>query len=340
MTNIYVTGDINLLNIHKPTQPFRHLKSVLQPADVIFSNLECCFYDTEREAALKGREGFYVPTHLAKALVDASITTVGLANNVNFGAKAILSSCKTLDKMGIQYAGAGPNKTSAYGPIIVEHHGIKIGFLQRSSIYWPTDHAALEHTPGIATLAAHTAYQPTLPHKPGSPPIVYTWADQDELAKFTEEIRALKKRVDLIISSHHWGLKEEVLQYQIEIAHAAVDAGADVVMGHGAHMPLAVEMYKERPIFYGLAHLFFLMGHGGKRQTGDGLIGKILVKGKQIHEVRFSMVNTTADDQAIPLTEVELRGKLTKFQARYRSFGTRLFQEGEDVIVWRQNQTN
>jgi poly-gamma-glutamate capsule biosynthesis protein CapA/YwtB (metallophosphatase superfamily) len=43
-----------------------------------------------------------------------------------------------------------------------------------------------------------------------------------------------------------------VLDYQVEIAHTAIEAGADLVMGHGPHMPLGIEVYKGKPIFYGV----------------------------------------------------------------------------------------
>lgn len=328
--HIYLTGDINLLNVTDASKPFKQLKLILEPADLIFSNLECCFFDTGQLGTIKGREGFFVPTRLVDALVDGGITAVGMANNVNYGPEAIRSSIKTLDRLGIQHAGAGMNRNEAHRPIIVEHNQLKIGFLQRSSIFWPANHIALDDYPGIAILKAHTAYEPTLPHKPGSPPIVHTWAGLAGLAEFKQEISDLKKRCGLVISSHHWGLKEEVFDYQIEIAHAAIDAGADVVMGHGAHMPLPIELYKGKPIFYGLAHLFFLMGHGGKRQTGDGLIAKLTVEDKQITDIRFSMVETTAEDQSIPITKERLTKRLATFPS---TDSTILTQEQDEVIV-------
>ena len=43
-----------------------------------------------------------------------------------------------------------------------------------------------------------------------------------------------------------------ILAYQVEIAHTAIDAGADLVMGHGPHTPLGIEIYQDKPIFYGV----------------------------------------------------------------------------------------
>ena len=59
-----------------------------------------------------------------------------------------------------------------------------------------------------------------------------------------------------------------------EIAHAAIDAGADIVMGHGPHYSLPVEMYKGRPIYYGLGNLSFHTGHVGRKHARLGRHGR------------------------------------------------------------------
>lgn len=332
-TSIYLTGDINLMSVGPADRPFAHIAPIFQPADLVFSNLECCFFDTDQPQTLKGREGFFVPTALARHLKELNLSAVGLANNVNFGPEPILSSIKTVNGIGIQHAGAGENRSAAHAPIIVEHAGLKVGFLQRSSIHWTFDHAALDDRPGIAILKAHTAYEPTLSHKPGSPPLIHTWANPAGLAEFKQEISDLKKQCDVVISSHHWGLKETVFDYQIEIAHAAIDSGADIVIGHGAHMPLPIEVYQNRPIFYGLAHLFFLTGHGGKRQTGDGMVAKITVENKQITDVRFSMVETTSENQAVPINSDGAQNRLTAFKKSNALFDTRFRLKTDELIV-------
>jgi len=48
----------------------------------------------------------------------------------------------------------------------------------------------------------------------------------------------------VVVASFHWGLHRDVLQYMTEIAHRAIDAGADLVIGHGPHYSLPVEVYK------------------------------------------------------------------------------------------------
>ena len=110
--------------------------------------------------------------------MTAGIAAVGIANNVNYGEAAILASIARLDQLGIAHTGAGANRAAARAPAIVERGGLRFGFLQRSSVYWPTNHEAGENAAGIAVIRGHTAYQvPThgcagIPpmNRPGIPP--------------------------------------------------------------------------------------------------------------------------------------------------------------------------
>ena len=84
-----------------------------------------------------------------------------------------------------------------------------------------------------------------------------------------------------------------------EIAHAAIDAGADVVIGHGPHYSLPVEAYRGKPIFYGLGSFSFHTGHGGRRH-GDwiGMMAEVTVdrggvSGAGFRFVRHNDANAT-----------------------------------------------
>jgi hypothetical protein len=93
-------------------------------------------------------------------------------------------------------------------------------------------------------IRGHTAYHVPMgriapgvppPNRPGVPPLIVTWADKDYLAEFGKDIEGLRTRADIVVASCHWGLGREPLQYMTDIAHAAIDAGADIVVGHGPH---------------------------------------------------------------------------------------------------------
>lgn len=276
-TSLILTGDVNLMNVTDPAVPFALVAPLFHRADVVFGNLECCLYDPPNGHVVE-HEGFHAsPEAGGQALKLAGFDAVGIANNVNYGEAAILSSIDALDRTGIPHTGAGANRQAARAPVVVEKNGRRYGFLQRSSVYWPTNHEAAENAPGIAVIQAHTAYQvpmhktrPEIPpmNRPGLPPVVITWTDPRYLSWLREDIAALRAKGDVVVASFHWGLGREVLAYMTEIAHAAIDAGADIVIGHGPHHFLPAEVYRRKPIFYGLGSFSFHTGHGG-RKHGD-----------------------------------------------------------------------
>src|SRR2546426_11690400 len=240
---LMLTGGVNLKNVTDPQVPFSRVNDTLRQADVLFGNLECCFYEPATGHPLD-REGFYAPLASAQALVIGGYHAVGNANNVNYGEEAIRSSLRQLDAIGIPYTGAGENRGAARAPAIATHEGLRFGFVQRTSVYWANGHEATDNSPGVAVLTGRTAYEPMLQtrragvppaNRPGLPPAILTWADARSLAEFTADLRELRRGAGILVSSHHFGLAEAVLDYQVEIAHAPIAAGADLVMGHGPH---------------------------------------------------------------------------------------------------------
>lgn len=304
-----LVGDVNLMNVEDARVPFARVGTVLRAADLVFANLECCLYNPPPDHTVE-QEGFFADPEIAgAALREVGIAAVGLANNVNYGAAAILASIAQLDRLGIAHTGAGANLAAARAPAMVARDGVRIGFLQRSSVYWPTNHEASARGPGIAALRAHTAYQvpahktrPEIPpmNRPGVPPIILTWPDRAYLDAFTDDIAALRRAVDIVVASCHWGLGEEVLDYMRDIAHAAIDAGADIVIGHGPHYSLPVETYKGRPIFYGLGSFSFHTGHGGRRH-GDwiGMMAEVKVGRAGIAAPRFRFVRHNEANETV-----------------------------------------
>jgi poly-gamma-glutamate synthesis protein (capsule biosynthesis protein) len=338
---LLLTGDVNLMNVDDPRVPFARVAAPLRAADLLFGNLECCLYSPPAERSLAD-EGFYAPPAAGEALTLAGYHAIGTANNVNYGPAAIGHSLRELDRLGIAHTGSGANRAAAYAPAIVERKGMRFGLLQRTSVYWPTNHEAGEHAAGVAVIRGHTAYQlplhktrPEVPpaNRPGVPPVIVTWADPQYLARFREEVAALRRQVDVVIASHHWGLYQEVLEYMREIAHAAIDAGADVVVGHGPHFVLPVEFYQGRPIFYGMGNFSFHTGHGG-RKHGDwvGLLARVLLEERAIKRVALSFVRHNDRNETLlraPGEEPEALRDLTERSAR---LGTRIAVEGDEVV--------
>jgi hypothetical protein len=164
--------------------------------------------------------------------------------------------------------------------------------------------------------------------------VILTWADAKSLAGFTDDLRALRTRADIVVASHHWGLFEEVLDYQVEIAHAAIEAGADVVMGHGPHYACAVEMYRGKPIFYGLGSFSFHTGHGGRRH-GDwiGMMTQVEAGPGGVVGARFRFVRHNAANETVPCTLADEAPIFGRLAATSAALGATLVPEGDWLRV-------
>jgi poly-gamma-glutamate synthesis protein (capsule biosynthesis protein) len=137
-----------------------------------------------------------------------------------------------------------------------------------------------------------------------------------------------------VVASHHWGLFEDVLEYQVEIAHAAIDAGADVVMGHGPHYACAIEMYRDRPIFYGLGSFSFHTGHGG-RAHGNwvGMLARLTFEDSALTEVAFSLVRHDEDNATYLCDPREDTEAAEPIARRCEALGTKLSISGSEMIA-------
>ena len=339
---LILTGDVNLMNVTDPSIPFRHVAAELHAADAVFSNLECCLNLPARRS--HATEGFFADPKVGiEALRLSGIRAVGIANNVNYGTDNIYASIARLDELGLPHTGAGPNLAAARAPVIIAQNGFRVGAVQRSSVYWPTDHEAFDDAPGIAVIRGHTAYHvPTgrmAPHiqpanRPGVPPLIVTWADPAYLAEFRNDIEALCPQADIVVASCHWGLNREPLQYMTDIAYAAIDAGADIVMGHGPHYPLPIEIYNGKPIFYGLGNLTFSSGHLGRKHAGwIGMLVDLVYDRGAVTECSFRFVRSNENSESYLSKVADETETLNDLTARSAKRGATLKPDSNNISV-------
>jgi poly-gamma-glutamate capsule biosynthesis protein CapA/YwtB (metallophosphatase superfamily) len=339
---LILAGDVNLMNVTDSTVPFRQVADQLHAADVVFANLECCLHLPSRRS--HANEGFFADPQVGgEALRTAGIHAVGIANNVNYGSVNIAASIARLDQVGVLHTGAGPDLAAARAPAIVARNGLRVGIVQRSSVYWPTDHEAHADSPGIAVIPGHTAYHVPMgrvapgvppPNRPGVPPLIVTWADAAYLGEFRKDIETLRPHADVVVASCHWGLGREPPQYMTEIAHAAIDAGADVVIGHGPHYALPVEVYKSRPVFYGLCNLTFGTGHFGRKHAGwIGMLVEVTFERGCVTECYFRLVRSNEKDESYLCRLADEAEALADLGERSRKLGACFKPEGDRVRI-------
>jgi len=335
--SLYLLGDINLKGVANPSRIFDVVGPQLAQADMVFANLECCLFDGAEQAAEK--RGFYVPTTAAALLKAGGLQVVGTANNVTIGAEAIASSLSALAEAGITTVGGGLDRASAYRAVVVERNGLRYGFLQRTAVYWPDGHEAKPGQPGVAVLKAHTAYRPQYEQqaartRPGVPPEVVTWADPASLAEVSKAVADLKAQSDIVVASFHWGYRREVLQYQRQFAHAAIDAGADIVLGHGPHMILPLELHAGRPIVYGGGNFSFLYAHDSKPHADwVGMIMQAEITDRAIRRLTLSFVRRDQDDRTILRSVQDEPAERDALIASAAANGAALAVEGDRLVL-------
>lgn len=212
---------------------FDDAREILQRTDLTFGNLEGSMADGGTPGKKCSNPNtcfiFRIPTSMADLLADEGFDLMNMANNHahDFGTDGINSSIKALEKAGIKAAGIKDIMPTA----IVEKDGMKIGLI------------------GFSTNGR------------GIP------ANQYEAAK--ELIRNFSKQVDITVVSLHAGAeglgfdrvprKEETFLGEnrgdvYKFAHNAIDAGADIIWGHGPHVPRGMELYKDKLIMYSLGN--------------------------------------------------------------------------------------
>jgi poly-gamma-glutamate synthesis protein (capsule biosynthesis protein) len=178
--------------------------------------------------------------------------------------------------------------------------------------------------------------RPDIPplNRPGIPPLIITWADPDYLRDFIDDIARLRAQADIVVASCHWGLHKEVLAYMREIGHAAIDAGADIVIGHGPHYSLPVELYRGKPIFYGLGSFSFHTGHGGRRH-GDwiGMMVRLSCSPRTLERVSFGFIRHNARNETVPCRLDDEQAELDEIRQRSAGYGAAFVVRDEEIVI-------
>lgn len=237
--------------------PLERYTELVRPT---LASVDLRFADCERQySARKSGVGLTLhgcqPPEMAQIFTDCGFDAVTLASNhmYDFGPEPLLDTRALMLGKGIQVTGAGKDLAEAHEPAIVERKGVKVGFLGYCSVMPPGGEAAVGK-PGVAQLRVKTYYEPHGPHAPAR---IYTEPDERDLKMIVDDIAALRKRVDIVIVAFHWGvvwIPRVVADYQVSVAHACIDAGADMILGHHSHIPKGIEIYKGKAIFYSLSH--------------------------------------------------------------------------------------
>ncbi|GAA2749368.1 CapA family protein [Amnibacterium kyonggiense] len=253
---IALTGDL-IVDRPDPDGFFDPVRDLLTSAALTIGQLEVPHARTTTVATVDVPAPPADPEHLG-AVRRAGFDVLTLAGNhiADAGAEGIQETIAAATRFGLRTAGAGEDLTAAEAPVVVRVGERTVGVLSFNCV-GPTDSWATSRRPGAAYVKVLSHYEP-IGANPGGPPSVHTWADPASLERMRAVVARAADRVDLLVVALHKGLVHapaELAAYETEVAHAAIDAGAAIVVGHHAHILRGVEMYRGQPIFHGLGNL-------------------------------------------------------------------------------------
>lgn len=289
--------------------PFVSIRSILAGSHITIGNLEAPI--TERGAEFSGKRfRFRTRPEAARALKDAGFSILTLANNhiMDFGPEGLEDTLSYLDSNAIAYCGAGKTLLSARAPRIVNVQGAKVAFLSYSLTY-PVEFFAGRSSCGTA---------------PGYASL------------YVNDIRQARKKADYVVVSFHWGheLSSKPERYQVAAARGAIDAGADLVLGHHPHVLQGIERYRQGLIFYSLGNLVF----GSRSVAPDrSIIARISldggVRGAEI--IPINVLNREVEFQPAPLSGKKGMEVIGKVRALSAGKGVRIAAEsGRYLVKW------
>jgi gamma-polyglutamate biosynthesis protein CapA len=269
-----------ILSSHDPALPFRKIAPLLAGSDIAFVNLESPFSDKGRY--FENGLIFHAPPDAISGLQLAGVALVSTANNHarDCGPYGVEFTIAWLRSHGIEPLGSSESETRTHEGVVITRHEVRFGFL---------------------------GY--TFDQQNGN------WRDIDtriavtDLGALCRDVRALRKRADVVIVSMHNGVEYMLKpnRAQLAFAHAAIDAGAALVIGHHPHVVQPEERYKDGLIFYSLGN--FVFDQYQREATQHGEVVQISFLGRSVLATHVMPVRITA-------TGPELEGVAQDFSSR------------------------
>lgn len=239
-----------------PAGLFALCRDTLHRADVVIGHVEIPHTDRGEPQLVE------IPTppapvaHLS-AFVEMGMTVATLAGNHTYdaGEPGVMDTVDGLRALGIVTCGAGPDLAAARAPALVERQGRRVGVLSYNTV-GPRGSWATATKGGCAYVHVLSQYELDHP-SPGGPPTAYTACVPPSLEQMQQDIRALREQVDVLVVALHKGVghwRAHIGMYEPQVSRAAIDAGADIILGHHAHIMRGIEIYRGRPIYHGLGN--------------------------------------------------------------------------------------
>jgi len=249
--DVVFAGDL-ILDQPDPDHWLAGIAPALRAADLAIGHLEVPH--TRRGSELSGDVPApgADPAHVP-ALARAGFHAVSLAGNhvADCGPEGLADTTAALDRAGIRHAGAGPTLDAARAPAHLERSGRRIALLSYNCVGPEACWAGAARAGCAYVRVASAAGAPI------SPAAALARVDPQSLSELAADVAAARSAAEVVIVALHKGIVHtpaRLAPYERPLAHAVIEAGADVVVGHHAHIARGIELHRGRPIFHGLGN--------------------------------------------------------------------------------------
>jgi poly-gamma-glutamate capsule biosynthesis protein CapA/YwtB (metallophosphatase superfamily) len=274
--------------------------------DVVFTNLEAAVAE-KGETVHEGR-GFLTPPEALDALTTFGVNLLSLSGNHAFDLKAtgIQNTLREADRRKIIHAGTGNNLAEAAAPGYLHTPKGTIALIASASGLITPGGSATADRPGVNELRVEAGDKENeatvdLPGAPGNTP------HQADSQRILQSIREAGGHADLVIVYQHnhvfgnhsfatiftEGMQERLApnDWLRKWTHAEVDAGADIVVMHGAPLLQGVEIYRGRPIFYDLGNFIYnvppTLTYIDEPMNWESAVAYVRFQGKNLQSISF-----------------------------------------------------
>jgi poly-gamma-glutamate capsule biosynthesis protein CapA/YwtB (metallophosphatase superfamily) len=344
----------------------------LLKGDVVFTNLEAAVAE-KGETVHEGR-GFLTPPEAFDALTTFGFNLLSLSGNHAFDLKltGIQNTIREADSRKIAHAGTGNNLAEATAPGYLHTPKGTIALIASASGLIAPGASATADRPGVNELRVEAGGQENeatadLPGAPGNTP------NQVDAQRILQSIREARQRADLVIVYQHnhvfgnhsfatiftEGMQERLApnDWLKKWTHAEVDAGADIIVMHGAPLLHGVEIYHGRPIFYDLGNFIYnvppTLTYIDEPMNWESAVAYVEFQGKDLRSISFRPIamnnlgegqpdvhNPYADNQFLhtrglpsPVTGARAGYILQRLADASKPFGTTLEIKGDTAEI-------
>jgi len=316
---IVLTGQSMLRSDLRSTKPaaVSDIKGLLN-GDVIFTNLEAAV--AEPGQTIQEGRGFLTPPEALDALVAMGVNLLALSGNHAFDLKetGVENTVRELDRRHLAHAGTGHTLAEAAAPVYLRTPQGTVALVASASGLIAAGARATPDHPGVNELRIRAGDR-TNAATEDLPGLAPNTPEPEDARRILQSIREARQHADMVIVYQHnhvfgarsfatiftEGMPERLApnRWLVKWTHDEIDAGADIIVMHGAPLLHGIEIYRGRPIFYDLGNFIYnvppTLTYIDEPMAWESAVASVRVQGNAVTAIslRPVVLNTIGDGQ-------------------------------------------